>query len=359
MKHRRLAVVPALLLLTAAGCAPTATTTGQPRPRPAEFIVIDADAHGAVIADVRRAAFLGADRNGAVVWRAPQDTTAPDVTGCARRCPDALLSGNSGARNDDAAAGPAPALIRGGHREPVRGAALAGRTVLTADGADDYIVTGGTPGRWSLDTVRPGAPPTHVPVPGPHASWTATADRRHGLAVAYGTDPSAAVAVWFTRTRDGWRPDPATTPVTGTAACLAPGGDRAIVLGDRPAVRAPGGPARPVTGLDLASDCAFAASGGIVGAYGQDAGGETVRVEVFGPTGAVVRHIESRHATRVTGDPLSNRVAYTAGGRTVEVDTVTGDIVRTTEKAFGARYDGSGNLVTVDANGVPRWLPAT
>ena len=61
----------------------------------------------------------------------------------------------------------------------------------------------------------------------------------------------------------------------------------------------------------------------------------------------------------MAGDPLGTRVAYTSGGRTVEVDTVSGDILRTIGHAFGARYDGAGNLVVVDEKGVPRWLATT
>ncbi|GID30002.1 hypothetical protein [Paractinoplanes brasiliensis] len=349
---RSLPAVLALLLI--AGCS----AAGERPVRPIEFVLIDADAHGAIIGDMRRAEFLGVARDGRVVWRAPQSGAAPDAAECATRCPDALLSGNAAAWNTDDVPDPPAELIRDGRREMVGGTALTGRvkrTVLTASSPRDYVVTAGGPGRWTLDVVRPGAAPVRVPVPGPRLSWAATADGRHGIAVATGADPARAAAVWFTRTTAGWQPDPRPTLVAGSAACLAPDGASAMLLGTRPALRSRDGARRLVTDLDYASDCGLAASGGIVGTYRQDSGGPAFRIRVFDADGTVVWRADSRGTARVTADPAGARVAVAVAGTTTEVDTTTGAVLRTVGHAFAARYDGAGDLVVVDGNGVPRW----
>jgi hypothetical protein len=281
---------------------------------------------------------------------------------CAGRCPDALLSGNSASHNDENVPDPPPVLMVGGRREAIGAEALAGRVkrnVLTATDAGDYVVTAGIPGQWTLDAVRPGTAAVRTPVPGARATWAQTADRRHGLAVVSGADPTRSAAVWFTYTADGWRPDPgAVVPVVGSSACLAPDGNRAMLLGDRPAVRFRDGHTEPISELEFVSDCAFASTGGILGTYGQDGAGLAARIRVFGPDGAVTLRMDERATARVTADPVSARVAYAIDGTTTEIDPITGDVLRTIDDAFGARYDGANNLVVVDGNGTPRWLPA-
>lgn len=358
---RRLAAAALGLLLAAtAGCTSTGTSPGPQKRSPIEFIVIDADPYGAIVADMRRAEFAGVARDGTVVWRSPQATAAPDASACAGHCPDALLSGNAAAQNAEGIADPLPVLIRDGRRAAVGGGALAGRVkrnVLVADDAGGYVVTAGGPGRWTLDAVRPGAAPVRTPVPGPAAAWAQTADRRHGLAVVATADPARSAAVWFSHTAGGWRADPgAAVPVVGSSACLAPDGDRAMLLGGRPVVRTRDGHTRAVTDLDYVSDCGFAATGGILGKYGQDNAGVTARIRVFGPDGSVTRRVDSRTAVRVTADPAGARVAYTTAGKTVEIDPGTGGVLRTIDDTYGARYDAAGDLVVLDREGRPRWL---
>jgi hypothetical protein len=349
-----------LLLATTAGCASTGTPPAPPKRALIEFIVIDADQHGAIVADLRRAEFLGVTRDGTVVWRSPQATAAPDASACAGHCPDALLSGNATSQNAEDIPDPLPVLIRGGRREAVGGDALAGRikrNVLVAADGGDYVVTAGGPGRWTLDAVRPGVAPVRTPVPGPAAAWARTADRRHGLAVVATADPTRSAAVWFTHAADGWRPEPdAPVPVTGSSACLGPDGDRAMLLGDRPAVRFRDGHTQSVTDLDYVSDCGFAATGGILGKYGQGEGGVTARIRVFGPDGSVTRRVDTRATVRVTADPTGARVAYATAGKTIEIDPGTGRVLRTIDDTYGARYDDAGDLVVLDRDGRPRWL---
>jgi hypothetical protein len=353
--NRPAAAALGLALAVTAGCASPPPPPPPPQRPPAEFIVIDADPYGAIVADVQRSEFRGVTRAGTVVWRSPQAPTAPDARSCAGHCPDALLSGNADSRNAEENAGPQPVLIRGGRREPVGGAAQ--RTVLTADG-DAYVVTSGGPGGWTLDAVRPGAAPVHTAVPSPRVAWAQTADRRHGLAVVTTAGPARAAVLWFTRTATGWRPDPgAPVPVAGSGACLGPDGDRAMLLGGRPQVRFRDGHTRAVTDLDYVSDCGLAATGGIVGSYGQGAAGFSGQIRVFGADGSVTRRVDAHESVRVAADPHGARVAYATGGTTTEVDPVTGRVLRTIDDAFGARYDGAGDLVVLDHEGRPRWLP--
>jgi hypothetical protein len=357
--HRPAAAALVLLLAATTACTSTGTSPAPPR-SPVEFIVIDADPYGAIVADLRRAEFTGVTRDGTVEWRSPQATAAPDASACAGHCPDALLSGNAASQNAETIADPPPVLIRAGRRQPVGAGALAGRlkrTVLVADHEGGYVVTAGGPGRWTLDAVHPGAAPVRTPVPGPAAAWAQTADRRHGLAVVATADPARSAAVWFTHTAGGWRADPGgAIPVAGSAACLAPDGDRAMLLGGPPLVRTRDGHTRPVTDLDYVSDCGFAATGGILGTYGQDNAGITARIRVFGPDGSVTRRVDTRAAVRVTADPASARVAYTGAGKTVEVDPGTGSVLRTIDDTYGARYDTAGDLVVLDREGNARWL---
>lgn len=359
---RRTAALLALLLATTAACASTGKPPGPPMRSVVEFIVIDADQYGAIIADTRRAEFLGVSRDGTVAWRAPQATDAPDAVACAGHCPAALLSGNAASQNADDIPDPPPVLIVGGHREPIGASTLPGRMkrhVLTATSTGDYVVTAGTPGKWTLDAVRRGTAVAHTPVPGARATWAETPDRRHSLAVVFDTDPNRSTAIWFTKTADGWRPDPGTAmPVVGSSACLASDGNRAMLLGGRPAVRFRDGHTQPVSEGEFVSDCAFAATGGILGSYGQDDRGMTAQIRVFGPDGSVTWRVDKRATARVTADPVSARVAYAIDGTATEIDSTTGHVIRTIPDAFGARYDGAGALLVVDGDGNPRWLPA-
>jgi hypothetical protein len=351
---RWLTVAATLPVLALAGCGSEAAAP-EPPASPAVFVIIDADRHGVIVADGGHHEYRGVRRDGTVVWRSPQAASAPDAVSCLARCPDALLSGNPAARDSATTPDPEPVLVVDGRRTPIGAAALRGqakRQVLSAVGGDDFLVATGD----GLDAYRPGAAPARFAVNGFRTSWQQTRDGRYGLAVTGGDDPDRADARWFTRDATGWRPAGAPVPVTGSSACLSADGGRAMVLGGRPAVLDRTGRSTPVGGFDFASDCALAATGGIVGSYGQTNAGMTAQLLAFDRDGRAVWRASVAGTARVTADPTAARVAYAAKGTATEIDLTTGRTVRTIGNAYAAAYDDTGTLVVADAQGSPRWL---
>ena len=91
---RTLTALAALLLLGAAGCARTADpdAPAPPSQTTSWTVIVDADAHGAIVLDGDQA-YRGVRRDGTTAWRRPAGEQAPMAVACAARCPDAVLSG--------------------------------------------------------------------------------------------------------------------------------------------------------------------------------------------------------------------------------------------------------------------------
>ena len=119
---RMLTALAALLLLGAAGCARTADpdAPAPPSQTTSWTVIVDADAHGAIVLDGDQA-YRGVRRDGTTAWRRPAGEQAPMAVACAARCPDAVLSGSVQSFTNPGVPDPRPELIIGGRAHPLAG----------------------------------------------------------------------------------------------------------------------------------------------------------------------------------------------------------------------------------------------
>ena len=174
--------------------------------------------------------------------------------------------------------------------------------------ADDLVLAGGEPGRAWLELHRPGGPVQQLTVGGSGSRLYRSADRRHALVIT--AVEGGHEARWLTRTDRGWQPVGAPRRVTGPAACVAPDGARALLLGGRPAVLDREGDQRELTDLESAGDCAWTGSGGIVAELSMTGTGLRSRLRVFDARGAVRWRLDTTGEAAVSADPTGARVAY-------------------------------------------------
>lgn len=322
----------------------------------ADVVLIDADRHGAIVVDGRTRAAMGIHRDGTVAWRLPLEPAAALPVGCLASCPDAVLSGSTASVNSPAVPDPDPVMIVAGRpRTLAEPAAPVKRRVLTANTAADLVLATADADEASLVVYRGGAA-QRVDSGGWHTSWSSTVDGRHALAV---TSVSAGVsrARWFDRDAGGWRPAGAAFPVAGTGSCVAPDGERAMLLGQRPQLVDRGGAGIRITGLDTAGTCALAAGGGgIVGELLLRMSGPLTRLRSFDAAGTVTWSRDLPAEARVTADPTGPRVAYVTGGSLYELDPRTGAPLRTVPDVQAAGYDETGALVVIGADLTVSWL---
>ena len=324
-------------------------------------MVVDADRYGAIVVDARGPTAIGVMRDGTVAWRSPLDPAAPIPVSCLARCPDAVLAVSAASAGSATVPDPDPVVIDADGRRALAvpagspEAAAVKRQVLAADSATDFVLaTAGTAGRATITLHRAGE--VHrVPVGGARSTWAADAAGRHALVVTT-IAAARAEARWFVDSGAGWRPEGRTVPVTGNGSCVAPAGDRAIVLGQRPEFLDRGGSRTPVTDLGSVGTCAFAAAGGIAGELLQRPAGPLSRLRAFDATGAVTWSADVTREARVTADPTGARVAYVAGGELRELDPGTGAALRTLPGVEAAHYDGDGSLVAVTPTLEVTWL---
>jgi hypothetical protein len=352
--------VAVILATTMLGCGSEPNGVGAPATAGTGAVVlIDADAGGAIVVDGRGRTALGVRRDGQVVWRVALDNDAPLPVSCVDACPDALFSGSVASTNEPSVPGPEPVLILAGGRRALPGPAgpdqPGQRRVLSAAGADDLVLSiVDTTGRAWLE-LHHGRSLDRVAVGGRRTSWSPSADGAHALAV---TELAAGQgeARWFDRGRGGWQLAAGPASVTGHASCVAPTGDRAIVLGQAPAVVDRAGLRRDVTDLDTVGTCAFAGTGAILAALSQRPSGPEARVRVIDAAGRVTWASDLPHDVRVGADPTGARVAYVAAGKLHEFDTRTGAPTRTVPDVRSARYDGAGELVVLRPDLRVAWL---
>jgi len=355
---RMLTALAALLLLGAAGCARTADpdAPAPPSQTTSWAVIVDADAHGAIVLDGDQA-YRGVRRDGTTAWRRPAGEQAPMAVACAARCPDAVLSGSVRSFTKADVADPRPRLLLDGRAHPLAGVTGHHRRILTAAGLRDFVAAVGDGDRWRLELHRGDRPPTRLPVDGSLPTWQESPDGRLALltVTGQGTGAPGGRARWFTHQPGGWRPAGTTVPVAGVDACVADDG-RALLLGQSPAILHRDGRLEPVTGLEHAGACALAASGGIVAELAQLQDGRArARLRAFDAGGSVVWRRDLPAEVAVTADPTASRAAYLAEGALQELDLRTGQAPPPLAGVLAARYDGAGGLVTVGLDHTLTW----
>ncbi|GIH08300.1 hypothetical protein Rhe02_63670 [Rhizocola hellebori] len=361
---RTIGRIAVALAVAAAGC----TTPARPAAPPADRapVIIDADQYGVIFLDVAAVRYVGVRRDGTVAWRVPAGDRDPAPVMCLDRCPDAVLSGSAASLISPAMPDPEPVLMVDGRAHPIATLTAPKRWVLTARSADDLVVhTGDRNGQWWLE-IRHGANTERVSVGGPRTSWREDADGRYGLAVsaagAVTPGPTGAgpayEARWFERDDAGWRVTGSPVQVAGGTACLHPDGSQALLIGQRPVLLDRTGAQTPVTDLERAGTCALTRAGGIVADLTRAVSGSRSALRVFDAAGKVTWSAETAQPVAVVADPAGARVGYVAGDSLIEIDPLTGAVLRTTGQTRAARYDGSGGVVVVHTDLSVAWLDA-
>jgi hypothetical protein len=244
--------------------------------------------------------------------------------------------------------------VRGGARTPLPGLPGPKRDVLAATGVDDVVLAAGDRSGRAWLEVRRGARTERVSVGGARTSWQQSADRSHALAISLA--PEGNQARWFDRRDGSWRPTGVPGAVKGASACVHPDGQRALLIGQRPAVLDRTGRQRPITDLEQAGTCAWAAAGGVVADLSWGTSGPHADVRVFDAAGTVTLSRAIPAEAVVTADPTAPRVAYAALGVVHEFDARSGAELRATRGVRAARYDGAGGLVVARNGGGVAWM---
>jgi hypothetical protein len=257
-------------------------------------------------------------------------------------------SAEAGERLDSALiidADPDGAIIYDGKEKAYLGVRRDGSVAWRTPGGPDARVPAGCLAR---------CPETTHSVGGTNISWRESVDGLRALRIT--RLPSGNHGEWFDLDPGGWRPAGLTIHVAGATACVGPDGQRALLVGQRPALVDRAGHQEPVTDLELAGTCALGSAGGIVADLFQAGGGLRSDIRVFGGEHAVTWRGEVAGETVVSADPLSHRVSYTSGGSLHELDSRTGGEVRVVAGVRAGRYDRTGVLVVVRSGGQVAWL---
>lgn len=359
MRHGAAAALAAAALALSAGCTAAVdqpAAPGPPSAGPPVFLVLDADPHGAIVLNGARDRYEGVARGSGPVWDDAAAVRAGSMVSCLARCPDVVFSSGTASLNSPGASDPVPQVVIGGRPRTWPVGHTPKRTVLSARGLDDYVLSAGGPTTgWWLELHAPGRPVARIDVGGARTSWQPSADGRHALAITV-VPGGRNEARWFDRHRDTWRPA-ATARVAGFVACVAPDGGRALLLGQRPALLDRTGAQHPITDLVSGGACAFAAAGGLVAELAASPRGRTTRLRAFGADGRPLWGRDLAGEASVTADRTAARVAYVHDGRLYEVDLARGADLRRVPDVAAARYDGAGTLVVVGPDGTVRWLP--
>jgi hypothetical protein len=350
---RRSAAVALLAaaLGTAAGCVTPAQPALVP-PSANRTMLLAADEYGAVVFDGNHGSYRGVSRTGGQVWQDRDAVRDAGTVDCLARCPDVVVSTSLRSLNSPEVPDPAPRLIVAGEVRPMPNAAGHKRYVLTATGPDDFVLGAGSPAQgWWLELHGTGHTADRLPVSGPRTSWQQSADGRHAVALTAASESTEAR--WFTRSDNTrrWQQVGQVSSASGTRACVATDGSRALLLGRQPAFLDRAGNRSPAADLVVGSGCAFAADGSaIIVELAQGTGGSRARIRVLDPTGATRWTHDLTDPASVTADPRGDRLAYVANGALHEFGG------RTIHNVVAARYTARGSLVAVGADRTVRWI---
>lgn len=336
-----------MLVAAMAGCTGPAVTGGPAGPAPT-VLLIDADSSGAIL--FHSSGYRGVRRDGTTAWTLEVGPGEPEVVGCLATCPDAILSGNAEADNDAGAADPVPQLMLAGQRLDLDAPAALKRRILTADSRDDFVLARGDGRGVGWLELRRGDVVERVDLKGQRVAWSLSAGSATALSV------QAEEATWFERRQGRWSPAGPPAPVGGAGACVSPDGQRALLLGRRPALLDRAGALKPLAQLTFASACAWSARGVLVTEYGLRGNGVTTLLHLLTAAGRTVWTGSAAGESGVSADPRSARVAYVDGDSLVERDAVSGSERRRVPGVRAARYDGEGGLAVASAAGEVRWL---
>jgi len=310
----RRCVVGAAIVLLVAGC-----TVPDPRARATNWVIVDADAHGAIVFGGRDNEYRGFGRDGTMVWRAK---TGPPVVGCMRVCPDAIPSTLDFARS-----------------------------VLWADSTQNMVSVKGTELDLAGHLIRVG---------GQYTSWQTSADGQHALALTTLPVQLNNEARWFDLTPGGWLLSSPVVTVPGPRdrACVSPDGRRALLLGHGPSLLDRDGYQVKIPEIESASGCAFTRAHGIVVELASTAGGlSRSRLRALNLAGEVIWRLDFVGRIAMCGDVTSGRVLWVLAGVVYEAD-VGHEVMmqRSIPGVSAACFDGAGGVVVVDPAGNARWL---
>lgn len=181
---------------------------------PATPVIVDADAHGAIILDIEAREMVGVDAAGAVRWR-DRELADRIIVSCLAQCPDAVGSGGA-----DTGSTP-PVIWRTGDLRRVD--EHSAEVVLWAQSADDAIVKRTEAGHDLIEVRTPEGRQPH-PIDGTDTQLFAAPDDSRAVVVA---DTGAYFAL--DRRSGGWT---VSSPGAAAArsACLGRGGHPTVLF---------------------------------------------------------------------------------------------------------------------------------
>lgn len=337
----------------AASVTPAVDTPGSPSN---VLVIVDADGHGAIVLSGRQGSYLGVHRDGTVAWRVPVSSRGPDPAGCAGQCPNAILSGSVAASNSISIADPAPQLLLDGKVSSIAAAEGHKRRVLSAAGADDYLLAVGDAAGNSRLEQRRGSEVRRLALSGSDTTWKISADGSAALAVSTIADGNQAQ--WFTRSAGWWQPAGPSTLVRGGSSCVSPDGRKAVLLGQSPIILDQQAGYTSLTDLRSVGACGWSLSAVLIAEYAQrPAVGVQTRLRLVSAEGIARWAAETNGESAIAANPVAPRVSYVADGVLFELDSSTTAELRQLAGVHSARYTSTGELIVARANGTMVWLP--
>lgn len=354
------AVLGLSVLVALAGCSGATSTASGPSsaqrlPAGAEYLLGEADAHGALVLDSERHAATGYDADGRQVWsQVTKDD--PGTSGCVGNCPTAFLSGwvktisspqaadaptiwvsASGARYEKpgisggkpgklivfAAASPSTYVA---YRSSLTGDA---QVVLTASNHPDVIL------------------PASLHPPMVHAS----ADNKSVVIVMQSGPQVKPKFYWYTLVAGAWK-EVGAGEGTASTGCAANGGRMAALLGSSSALLTPDH--RVLSLGTQGGDCGFTRRGLVtIGGRGNDASSITM----YDRSGSRVWQTTVPARGSLTTSPDSDFVLVSPGAQSTTAVLVNGKgkIAKKLTSVADAWLVGHREVVTLSLDGKPQW----
>ncbi len=265
------AVVVVVLSLVGANGRDDSTAT-HPPPGVGRALIVDADAHGAVVLS-RNGVLIGYRSDGTVTWRDPDlGRRSADPILCLARCPDVAASGADKTYGKPERPDP-PIVFYVGERRIVR------KTIVNGERAKGAVIWAASRSQWiewrarlggsQHLLLRDGNAVLRIPLAGPRRSVPPTAvvnpDATRALVLAPRRG-SQAERLWLTRADgSGWQLA-ASGSGKGDLACLDGAGRVALIRGQRrpELVHYPAMSGSRIYGLPYPGDCEFSAIGPVI-----------------------------------------------------------------------------------------------